>query len=58
LNEYLLKHYDVLELLDEAELVENIEKYCGEQGIKIPTMEESSGCEPAEVEKIYSGVTE
>lgn len=50
LNDYLLKHCDVLELFDEAELVENIEKYCGEQGIKIPTMEESSGCEPAEVE--------
>ena len=50
LNDYLLKHYDVLELLNEAELIENIEKYCGEQGIKIPAMEESNGCEPAEVE--------
>ena len=40
LNAYLLKHYDVLELLDEAELIGNIEKYCVEQGITIPLMEE------------------
>ena len=38
LNAYLLKHYDVLELLDEAELIENIEAYCEEQGILIPTI--------------------
>lgn len=50
LNEYLLKHYDVLELLDEVELIENIEKYCREKGITIPSMEESNGCEPTEVE--------
>ena len=50
LNDYLLKHYDVLQLLDEAELIGNIEKYCGEQGITIPIMQESNDCEPAEIE--------
>ncbi len=50
LNEYLLKHYDVLNLLDEAELVENIEKYCEDQGILIPTSEEVNDCEHAEIE--------
>lgn len=50
LNDYLLKHYDVLQLLDEAELIGNIEKYCGEQGITIPIMQESNNCDPAEIE--------
>lgn len=49
LNEYLLKHYDVLELLDEVELIENIEKYCRKKGITIPSVEESNGGEPTEV---------
>lgn len=40
LNEYLLKHYDVLELLDEAELIRNIEEYCEEQGIIVPTIDD------------------
>lgn len=39
LNEYLLKHYDVLKLLEEAELVENIEKYCEEKGITVISSE-------------------
>ena len=47
LQDYLLKHYDVLELLDEADLVENIEKHCQEQGITIPVLED---CEVEEVE--------
>lgn len=40
-NEYLLKHYDVLGLLDESELVENIEKYCEQHEISIPAVNES-----------------
>lgn len=50
LNDYLIKHYDVLNLLDEAELVENIEKYCEDQGILIPTSEEVNDCEHAKIE--------
>lgn len=50
LEDYLLKHYDVLDLLDEADLVENIEKHCQEQGIAIPVLEECEDCEFEEVE--------
>lgn len=50
LNNYLIKHYDVLELLDETDLIGNIEKYCEDQGILIPTSEECNDCEYAEIE--------
>lgn len=50
LNGYLLKHYEVLGLLDEIELVDNIELYCDEQGIIIPIQGESNDCESSEIE--------
>ena len=34
----------------EADLVANIEKYCQEQGIAIPVLEECEDCELEEVE--------
>lgn len=36
LNGYLLKHYDVLVLLDNEEFVETIERHCEDQKIEIP----------------------
>lgn len=38
-NDYILKYYEVLNLLDEAELVDNIEKYCVKQQIRNPFLE-------------------
>jgi len=42
LNGYLLKHYDVLSLLDEEDFVEALEKYCENEGIVIPNSEAES----------------
>ena len=50
LNDYLLKHYDVLGLLDEVQLVDSIEQYCDEQGITIPRHGESNDYEPSGIE--------
>ncbi len=36
LNEYLLKHYDILVLLDNEEFVETFERHCKAQKIEIP----------------------
>lgn len=48
LNEYLLKHNDVLNVLEDAELVEMIEKFCVNEGIVIPNASESAECEPVD----------
>lgn len=50
LNDYLLKHYDVLGLLDEVQLVDSIEQYCDEQRVTIPRHGKSNDYEPSGIE--------
>ena len=40
INGYLLKHYDVLSLLDEDGFMETLEAYCAKEGIELPKEEE------------------
>ena len=40
INGYLLKHYDVLSLLDEDGFMEALEAYCAKEGIELPKEEE------------------
>ena len=46
----MIKHYEVLSLMEEIELIENIEKYCKEQEITIPKMDKDNECEHVETE--------